>query len=1153
MEFRERIVGQTNYLKPRFLTEEEKDDIVEIVPRPESDEIISSEVSRIVTMHNVRLQLNRIKLVPHELVFERMKQFILKRFKTAQIPLGSRVGLFVADALGATSTQITLDTFKLIGVSSIGNGIKGFKNLLYLPLNRTDPSMTIHFLTKVTRDDIIEMRSLIEAVVVESFVKRFEIGAFNRIDEPETPERYAILHDPDEVIILESKWWHKVYDSISESPSYYPAHIMRLHMDTQKMYEHRVTMDQISRALQNFSYEKVGRTDVIEFDVVTSPFEDGIIDIIPKKTIELVEGIPYPVRTFLYNIIRPGLRKIHVKGVVGISKLLPVTIDLKRAFDDKNIRKSSEGDDLWILPLNRKFLHSKFINPQQLRDILHQINIELVKDINTPLLEKTRATFQNMFNLNLPDSPNRDLEAFLIRMPDHITTGKAAWNHLLNLWSDMNINVEYTYAVTIGDNLSGINRFSFVDTNRTITNNIRQISSMYGVETARDYYIYEFLEILREITDISSRNLTLLADFIFAHGQPIGINFGSESKRGKSGMASAVNSKFKQAVFSAAVHGKYESTKSIPVGLITGSRGPFEEIDPQKIREKSARLKLERRYRLDPDSFKKTNLDPVEEITEPVSEQSPADLIKSLGLINFNPATAKDMAMGIKRPEIPVEWPEMDLAIVERRPVAVSKVFPVFYRASLQQYMPIVQKHLDVLEESEKNPQQDEYTKNIMSVQNAINTYALFQAQDLDYSKFRQILSNNNMSEIPEEIKSDYIDFVWVQSKHKAGFGDAHRHTQTYLKSILAKGKDALSNKQLLHLSIEKNLPDIYERHVPRTFDLKDDVSNFRFEQGEVYIIRPVGRVFFSAEGIVVVDTMEAAMKARQDLTNYDAIVSRWIKNPLLHQQKKIHIRAYLSIAKGPNVPDGFMWSVCNVAKIITAKLPYVNADYSNADIHDTHMFRSSQDLFFPDDLEVPVGSPHTRQSLGEHIFKQIRTILEAVSLMSREEITIYPESTNAFEVFGVDLMVTDETEDFNVYLIEINSHTGYGGLDSQKNFGHNWNNITGPWTEKFSDFSQRFFEWVYDSTVNPIFLNKSIETKVIVEAPQPVTIVESKITTPTSKKVETVKRKLLPVSDWILKLSKENMLDTESLVFKEIEMKDIRLLEAYLEDIGKK
>ena len=38
---------------------------------------------------------------------------------------------------------------------------------------------------------------------------------------------------------------------------------------------------------------------------------------------------------------------------------------------------------------------------------------------------------------------------------------------------------------------------------------------------------------------------------------------------------------------------------------------------------------------------------------------------------------------------------------------------------------------------------------------------------------------------------------------------------------------------------------------------------------------------------------------------------------------------------------------ISKTMRIITAKLPYIDADYTNKDIHDTHSTGSIKDLFF--------------------------------------------------------------------------------------------------------------------------------------------------------------------------------------------------------------
>ena len=217
----------------------------------------------------------------------------------------------------------------------------------------------------------------------------------------------------------------------------------------------------------------------------------------------------------------------------------------------------------------------------------------------------------------------------------------------------------------------------------------------------------------------------------------------------------------------------------------------------------------------------------------------------------------------------------------------------------------------------------------------------------------------------------------------------------------------------------------------------------------EVYIVKPAGHGACAGVGVTVVTNDRELEEARNTLSKRfkNIIVSEYIKNPLLYEGKKCHIRMYILIN------SNLTWSFWERGVIITANLPYKKGDWTNKDIHDTHFKSTSKDLYFPEDI-LPTKK-------YEHVYNQMELILSAVSEIVKQHVKCYDESVNCCEVFGVDFMITD---DYTVKLIEINAEAGYTMKDTKN--------------EKFKAFCSAYFDWFYKESLIPVLFPTTNKSK---------------------------------------------------------------------------
>jgi GNAT superfamily N-acetyltransferase len=292
------------------------------------------------------------------------------------------------------------------------------------------------------------------------------------------------------------------------------------------------------------------------------------------------------------------------------------------------------------------------------------------------------------------------------------------------------------------------------------------------------------------------------------------------------------------------------------------------------------------------------------------------------------------------------------------------------------------------------------------------------------------------------------------------------------LKSVLSDQKRVIANKELLHMYLHQLFPEIAASHIAPTWNIKEVPLA---QKDKVLILRPVGAGASCGLGIQISTSAAEFRTATQkvqrlsrELKIKSVIASEYITNPLLMLDgRKFHIRMFFLVRVGPGWAQPFTYDLWTRGRIATAKIPYQKGDWHNKAIHDTHSESTDFDLWFPEDLPDP--------AYRHHIFAQMETICSAAaSIMRMHNVGPYPESRNAFEIFGCDFMVTDTYE---VKLIEINDKVGYGsgGVRTVHNIPFAQTELTAPYypdgAYTFDDFSYDYFSWMFKSTIGPLFL----------------------------------------------------------------------------------
>ena len=184
----------------------------------------------------------------------------------------------------------------------------------------------------------------------------------------------------------------------------------------------------------------------------------------------------------------------------------------------------------------------------------------------------------------------------------------------------------------------------------------------------------------------------------------------------------------------------------------------------------------------------------------------------------------------------------------------------------------------------------------------------------------------------------------------------------------------------------------------------------------------------------------------------YRFVLSRYITNPKLiknpdnNQLYKFHIRLWAIVSIDKN--DTTRFGLFNTGNIITSNAPYVNKDYNNKKIHDTHQGKSLQieEGSFPQDFP---GTEEAKAKLILDVRKMFADIFRTVS----HKIKKMDKCESGFQIFGIDMMVTDENKPV---LIEINNQPGLPGY-------HKYH------PKYVTRLSKEFYSAMWDTVINPL------------------------------------------------------------------------------------
>jgi len=274
---------------------------------------------------------------------------VLLKYKQAIVHPGEMVGVIAGQSVGEPTTQLTLNTFHLSGVSSKSNvtrGVPRIEEILRLTKNPKHPSLTVHLkpLDETDKDKATKYANMLQHTKLIDVVKAVKIcfdpsDRSTSIDEDQTlMEQYyefeSLVEDCNEKTldlgVQKSKW------------------IVRMELDAEALLDKNITMDDIHFAISN-SHGSDITCIYSDYNSDNLVFRIRLNSSVFNKT-KKQKGIPdtldqsdeiYMLRNFQDAL----LNNIVLRGLTGIQNVIPRKLQNMVVKDEGKYSQK----DIWIL------------------------------------------------------------------------------------------------------------------------------------------------------------------------------------------------------------------------------------------------------------------------------------------------------------------------------------------------------------------------------------------------------------------------------------------------------------------------------------------------------------------------------------------------------------------------------------------------------------------------------------------------------------------------------------------------------------------------------------------------------------------------------------------------------------------------------------
>jgi DNA-directed RNA polymerase II subunit RPB1 len=286
------------------------------------------------------------------------------KYKQAIVHPGEMVGVVAGQSIGEPTTQLTLNTFHTAGVASKSNvtrGVPRIEELLRLTKNPKNPSLTVHLesVDEQHQDRAIHYAKMMEYTKLGDLVKSVQIwfdpsDEHSNIDEDRMFVRQFRMFEQmleecntlsatsAPVVSTDTGLLTAKSSAVVVQPSKW---VIRMELDTAKLLDKNITMDDVNFAIKHSIYGKDVQCIYSDFNSDKLIFRMRVMQNIAKTKRKVIDLDPTDDLYQLKHFQDAIMSNIVLRGIDGVVKVLPREI--------KNMAVKEDGKyvnrGVWIL------------------------------------------------------------------------------------------------------------------------------------------------------------------------------------------------------------------------------------------------------------------------------------------------------------------------------------------------------------------------------------------------------------------------------------------------------------------------------------------------------------------------------------------------------------------------------------------------------------------------------------------------------------------------------------------------------------------------------------------------------------------------------------------------------------------------------------
>jgi len=274
---------------------------------------------------------------------------VVLKYKQSIVHPGEMVGVIAGQSIGEPTTQLTLNTFHLAGVSSKSNvtrGVPRIEEILRLTKNPKNPSLTIHLkpLDEMEQDKATKYANMLQHTKLVDVIKSVQI-CFDPNDNATTiPDDRILMEQYYEFEDMMKDCLETSLDNAVQKSKW----IIRLELDQDSLLDKNITMDDIHFALTNSHGNDIScvYSDYNDNNLVFRIRLNSSVFNKSKKQKGIADTLDQSDEIYmLRNFQEALLNNIVLRGVNGIDNVNPRKLKNNVSRDEgKYVAK-----DVWVL------------------------------------------------------------------------------------------------------------------------------------------------------------------------------------------------------------------------------------------------------------------------------------------------------------------------------------------------------------------------------------------------------------------------------------------------------------------------------------------------------------------------------------------------------------------------------------------------------------------------------------------------------------------------------------------------------------------------------------------------------------------------------------------------------------------------------------